>query len=132
MTDSWPALRYESRISHGDVKFVLCDFDLAVLGNKDGTAADTMAHHRTLPFMAINLLEHENMAHRLYHDYKSLFWMVLWCAMTVHNESQPGPEKAKIKTTLDMCETGTHKATAGQKRTHREDIEALPICGPFK
>lgn len=104
-------LRYKANILHRDISennvmyemhgdevyFILIDFDLATFVDDKGIPlAKPSSNHRTgtLPFMAWELVQdvhvhqasgdprrHQHVIHRLRHDYESLFWLALYCAL---------------------------------------------------
>ncbi|KAF7794434.1 hypothetical protein EIP86_005568 [Pleurotus ostreatoroseus] len=100
-------LRYNANILHRDISlnnvmyeyrdgrlhFVLIDFDMATV-ILDGTPYVPSSKHRTgtLAFMAVELIEdaakvnnpdHKAIAHLLCHDYESIYWLCLWCALVL-------------------------------------------------
>ncbi len=91
-------------IRDGAVKFIVIDFDLATMVDSNGEPlAAPSAKHRTgtLPFMAYELLDdmsrlrtpgHRRIVHRLRHDFESLFYLCLYCILTMVEV-----EDAKIK-----------------------------------
>lgn len=80
---------------HGDnYHFILNDFDMAIILKDDGTRDSPSSKHRTgtLPFMAVSLLRDAIVTarsnrsptrHLLCHDYESLFWVCIWCILTL-------------------------------------------------
>ena len=102
-------LRFDAQILHRDISannimytvkdgkdwFVLIDFDLGVHVDENGHPLGHSSLHRTgtLPFMARELISdlagtyntsHINIAQRQHcirHDFESLFWVSLWCAI---------------------------------------------------
>lgn len=88
----------------GKYYFILNDFDMAVVLREDDRSSYTpSSKHRTgtLPFMAAALVHDANIyskdpewtpiKHLLCHDYESLFWVCLWCALVLHIHSvSPG------------------------------------------
>ncbi|KAL7278016.1 hypothetical protein ACG7TL_007976 [Trametes sanguinea] len=155
ITDCLHALWHEAQILHRDVsaynimwqpsqspetkgKFVLCDFDMAVIIEGGASApANTRvatATHRTgtLPFLAIELLENPKTLHRLYHDYESLFWVVLWCAMKADYHAE-GTKRAAIDELLNEWEEVDLKQVASHKmRALKMYWNELPIPTRFK
>ncbi|OSD02309.1 hypothetical protein PYCCODRAFT_1477860 [Trametes coccinea BRFM310] len=138
ITNCLHALFHDAHILHHDVsahnimwqpsqspesegEFVLCDFDLAVTIEGGASAPSNTrvatATHRTgtLPFLAIELLENPKTLHRLYHDYESLFWVVLWCAMKADYHTE-GTKRAAIDELLNEWEEVDLKQVASQKR----------------
>ncbi|KAF7795529.1 hypothetical protein EIP86_006691 [Pleurotus ostreatoroseus] len=102
-------LRYKAKMLHRDISvnnimfqkqgdnyhFILNDFDMAVILKDDGTRDSPSSKHRTgtLPFMAVSLLRDAIVTarssnrsptrHLLCHDYESLFWVCIWCILTL-------------------------------------------------
>lgn len=77
--------------------FILNDFDMAtVLQKDDGSPYVPTSKHRTgtLPFMATSLVHDAYVymetsswkptRHLLRHDFESLYWVCLWCVLTLH------------------------------------------------
>ena len=95
----------------GRANFILCDFDLAILLNEDGSPAGPGArgtHHTgTLPFMARQLVEdlalhpgRPHVPHELHHDFESLYWVALWCTMKADYEEQEPTFQERINSFL--------------------------------
>ncbi|KAI0085854.1 hypothetical protein BDY19DRAFT_896020, partial [Irpex rosettiformis] len=106
-------LRHKALILHRDISegnimykerdgedwFLLIDFDLAVGLRENGQPTGPSARHRTgtLPFMAVDLIDdiaaqesanrfypwEPSLQHSIRHDFESLFWVSLWCAVCV-------------------------------------------------
>ncbi|KAL7278014.1 hypothetical protein ACG7TL_007974 [Trametes sanguinea] len=127
VTDCLDALFHGAHILHGDISvnsivwsptesassegnFVLCDFDTALNLDQDGFATVHVATrprwHRTgtLPFLAIELIKSPETIHRLYHNYESLFWVVLWCAMKA-DYHEVGTDRKAIDELLNKWES---------------------------
>ncbi|KAI0085302.1 hypothetical protein BDY19DRAFT_450284 [Irpex rosettiformis] len=113
ITDCIHDLRHKALILHRDVSegnimykkrdgedwFLLIDFDLAVGLRENGQPTGPSARHRTgtLPFMAVDLIDdiaaqesanrfypwEPSLQHSIRHDFESLFWVSLWCAVCV-------------------------------------------------
>ncbi|KAI9065677.1 hypothetical protein FKP32DRAFT_1647135 [Trametes sanguinea] len=150
ITDCLDALYHKAGILHRDVSaynimwqpsggtgnFVLCDFDLAIDVRRDGSALERVATapHRTgtLPFLALELLENDRTPHRLYHDYESLFWVVLWCAMKVDYRDK-NTDRAAIDNVLHGWESTTLSEIYHKKKKVLETrCQTLPLSQRFK
>ncbi|KAF7798369.1 hypothetical protein EIP86_009590 [Pleurotus ostreatoroseus] len=141
MIDCLHDLRYKANMLHRDISannimyeirngrhhFILIDFDMAVIlpTATEGSVSAT-ANHRTgtLPFMACELLYdatvsqepgYEPIPHLLRHDYESLFWVSLWCVLTLLLKSVPRKERAKLSKTARRLEEGDLVSIAGRK-----------------
>ncbi|KAH9896019.1 hypothetical protein C8Q73DRAFT_690532, partial [Cubamyces lactineus] len=120
-------LRHDAKILHRDVsvsnimcdetdgrvKFILTDFDLAVMLNDDGLPTGPTAKHHTgtLPFMAEQLLDdlafhpdRPQVLHELHHDYESLYWVALWCTMKADYDKQEAEFQKRIDQFLTQWE----------------------------
>ncbi|OSD02311.1 hypothetical protein PYCCODRAFT_1435643, partial [Trametes coccinea BRFM310] len=131
ITDCLHALFHDAQILHRDVsaynimwqpsdespdrkgKFILCDFDLAIVTGGGAAVPATPAKTRvataphrtgTLPFLAIELIKSPETLHRLHHDYESLFWVVLWCAMKA-DYHKVGTDRKAIDKLLNKWES---------------------------
>lgn len=146
-------LRYKANILHRDVSvdnvmyeyrdgrvhFVLIDFDMAtVLPTGEGGSYVPTSRHRTgtLPFMAVDLIEDASnsakkgyipIAHRLCHDFESVFWLCVWCTMIMLSS---GLEEIQLEDNLAIVrawETAELKAIAYTKMGIR--ARPLPMAG---
>lgn len=89
--------------------FVLIGFDLGVFVDKNGRSTERSAHHRTgtLPFISHELIEDlastssrrpssigrtVNIQHCVRHDFESLFWISLWCAIHIVSPEKQDPD----------------------------------------
>ena len=120
---------------HGDnYHFILNDFDMAIILKDDGTRDSPSSKHRTgtLPFMAVSLLRDAIVTarsnrsptrHLLCHDYESLFWVALWCILTLFTHLVDEDVQAtwhKIVKDLDSAELETVKARKKDLMTESE------------
>ncbi|PSS38067.1 hypothetical protein PHLCEN_2v98 [Hermanssonia centrifuga] len=143
-------LRYKSNMLHRDisannvmfevrdgaVKFVVIDFDLAAMVDSNGEplAAPSSKHRTgTLPFMAYELLrdmakstssEHQRIVHRLRHDFESLFYLCLYCLLTMV-EVEDAKIKADMTKELRDWEDQTYSSIASSKQYLCTDIENM-------
>ena len=117
-------LKYKANILHRDVSvnnimyevrdgkpfFILNDYDLVSLQKPDGENAKPSSKHRTgtLPFMSCDVLDDlgtldrgdsPSIPHILRYDFESLYWVSLWCTMTMEAVKDANL-KNLIKTTL--------------------------------
>ncbi|PSR73869.1 hypothetical protein PHLCEN_2v10316, partial [Hermanssonia centrifuga] len=147
-------LRYKANILHRDVScnnimydirrgkvhFILIDYDLATVVTDDGEpSAVASSKHRTgtLPFMAYELLldMHNNsidsnsprVMHYLRHDYESLLYVSLWCAVYIPPAANDEQREIFI-TYLQTWETGTIQAVGHAKEAlFSHNIGSLPL-----
>ncbi|OSD02307.1 hypothetical protein PYCCODRAFT_1477858 [Trametes coccinea BRFM310] len=155
VTDCLDALFHGAHILHGDISvnsivwspsesassegnFVLCDLDTALDLDQDGSAtvhvATTPRWHRTgtLPFLAIELIKGPETPHRLHHNYESLFWVVLWCAMKADYHAA-GTDRAVIDKSLNKWESIRPRDIVSEKtKVLAMTWEELPIPKRFK
>ncbi|KAI9068563.1 hypothetical protein FKP32DRAFT_138122 [Trametes sanguinea] len=127
----------------GEGSFILCDFDLPLpvdIGSDvDGASSSEATHiamepHRTgtLPFLPLELLDDDGTPHRLYHDYESLFWVVLWCAMKVDYRDK-NTDRAAIDKILNGWQSTNLKRIYCKKRKVLDaPWLALPLSQRFK
>lgn len=113
--------------------FVLIDFDMAVELPKDSTSSYiASSKHRTgtLPFMAHELVSDAYKAfrkrggpkwvpkpHLLRHDYQSLFWVSLWCLLTLYRKDLNKDEVYDLLEILRMFESGNLSFIASHKES---------------
>ncbi|KAI0692608.1 hypothetical protein BC835DRAFT_1520876 [Cytidiella melzeri] len=135
-------LRYKGLILHCDVSegnimyqkrgsedyFVLVDIDSGVGLDENGFPKEATPRHRTgtLPFMALELIqdmqaaeemdsECERVIHCVRHDYESVLWVTLWCAIKIADPNAPD-KYAKFRVAeLAEWEFGTYKQIANNK-----------------
>jgi hypothetical protein len=116
---------------NGEDYFVLIDFDLAVRVGQDGQPLGPTSRHRTgtLPFMAFDLVNDMYLAenaegprsnaivHCVRHDYESVFWVSLWCAVEIVKEGieDSKTQRHKRMEYLAEWESGTYKQIANTK-----------------
>ncbi|KAI0691951.1 hypothetical protein BC835DRAFT_1528446 [Cytidiella melzeri] len=135
-------LRYKGLILHCDVSegnimyqkrgaedyFVLVDIDSGVGLDENGFPIEATPRHRTgtLSFMALELIqdmqaaeemdsECERVINCVRHDYESVFWVTLWCA--IKNADPNSPDKyAKVRDAeRTTWEFGTYEQIACKK-----------------
>ncbi|KAI0692619.1 hypothetical protein BC835DRAFT_45368 [Cytidiella melzeri] len=114
----------------GEDCFVLTDFDLGVVLAENGFPKEATSRRRTgtLAFMAFELIEDmqaaegmdgqcERVIHCVRHDYESVFWVSLWCAIKIADPNSPRADKyAKARDDeLATWEFGTYEQIACQK-----------------
>ncbi|KAI9065675.1 hypothetical protein FKP32DRAFT_1674509 [Trametes sanguinea] len=120
--------------------FVLCDFDLAVNLGSDNPSSSSetsrvaTAPHRTgtLPFLALELLKNDGTPHRLYHDYESLFWVVLWCAMKVDYRDKNADRAAIDKILHGWQSTDSNRIYYKKRKVLETRCQGLPLSQRFK
>lgn len=127
---------YENRNGHHH--FVLIDFDMAVELPKDDTSSYVpSSKHRTgtLPFMAHELVADAYQAshnraviwvpipHRLRHDFESLFWVSLWCILSLFRHGLSKQRLQLILGVLERFESGNLQFIA----SHRKDVAENPL-----
>ena len=108
---------------NGEPFFILNDFDLATFVQDNGKQLNSASsRHRTgtLPFMAAELLQDMDtpltvvgsgrvvlqVVHRLRHDWESLFWVALWCMLTMDPDVSGTELETKIVSFLSDWEMG--------------------------
>ncbi|KAI0085809.1 hypothetical protein BDY19DRAFT_394013 [Irpex rosettiformis] len=137
----------------GKDRFVLTDFDLAVFTDKNGQSTGPTSHHRTgtLPFMAFDLIsnmadsselplsssEREHLQHCVRHDFESLFWVSLWCAVSVVSPGKEDPvQKQKGLKYLSRWEEHPLENVANQKQAiitgGSIQLKKAPLSPSFK
>ncbi|KAI0691936.1 hypothetical protein BC835DRAFT_1521124 [Cytidiella melzeri] len=113
---------------NGEDRFILIDFDLAVFVDENGFPKGATSRHRTgtLPFMALELIqdmqaaeemdsECERVIHCVRHDYESVFWVTLWCAIKIADPNSPD-KYAKVRDAeRTTWEFGTYEQIALKK-----------------
>jgi hypothetical protein len=129
--------------------FILIDFDLAVKVDKDGQPLGPTSRHRTgtLPFMACDLLqaiasqeshgqEDKGVVHCVRHDFESLYWVTVWCAMSVKRTGEvPDGKESLRKSELLLWESGDYKHIARTKLallTKPIEISELELSPSFE
>ena len=131
-------LRFDAQILHRDISannimytvkdgkdwFVLIDFDLGVHVDENGHSLGYSSLHRTgtLPFMAVELISDlaetydtsdttiTQQQHCVRHDFESLFWVSLWCAIRFVSPTHKdgcGTWKEKSGAYLSLWESGS-------------------------
>lgn len=156
-------LRYKAKILHRDIsegnimytrtdegkdRFILIDFDPSVGVNETYFRSEQSAYDRTgtLPFMAWELvprmrgraIPQKPVRHCVRHDFESVFWVSLWCAVRL--VSPELPDKNEITTNaryeiLDTLERGESDDIANAKYCilfSRSRIMDLPLSPSFK
>ena len=133
-------LKYNANILHRDVSvnnimyeirngepfFILNDYDLVSLEKPNGEDAKPSSKRRTgtLPFMPCEVLsdlgtldrgDRPFIPHILRYDFESLYWVSLWCTMTMEAVKDANLENL-IKTTLSEWETGSFNRIASSKK----------------
>ncbi len=135
-------LRYKAKILHRDISchnvmyemrgdkvvFILIDFDYASIVNSRGEPQpSTKSKHRTgtLPFMAWELIEdmadrelkdYRPIPHLLRHDFESLFYLSLWCAVTMLVTWDEMKKKEIYRLHIREWESGTLRSIADRKK----------------
>lgn len=122
---------YEHR--EGCIYFILIDFDMAtVLPIGDDASYVPTSKHRTgtLPFMAVDLIKDASMsskkghipvAHRLCHDFESIFWLCLWCTLVMLSVGLEDSERNENLAIVRAWETAELKAIAFAKKCIRSE-----------
>lgn len=150
-------LRYKANILHRDVSinnvmyehrdgrihFILIDFDMATVlpTGEGGTYIPTSKHRMgTLPFMAVDLINdasksgkkgYRPIAHRLCHDFESIFWLCLWCIMIMFPNGLDEEQHDENVAILRAWETSELKAIAYTKEGIRSQrLEAANFTIP--
>ncbi len=127
--------------------FILNDFDMAlVLRKDDGSPYTPSSKHRTgtLPFMAAALVHDAHIymkdpkwiptQHLLCHDYESLFWVCLWCALVLHMHSvSPSMQDIYISVVKDWEASSLFRVHAVKvalfgKRLKAHNIQLAPAA----
>ena len=136
-------LRHKAKILHRDISegnimytrtdkgedwFVLIDFDLGIEVNEHGFQLEQSARHRTgtLPFMAHELVCGMNsqggaqvpVRHCVRHDFESLFWVSLRCAVRLTRPESHGEDESVAKARDEFLvglEKGELNAVADRK-----------------
>ncbi|PSR72849.1 hypothetical protein PHLCEN_2v11286 [Hermanssonia centrifuga] len=143
MLDCLHDLRYKANILHRDVSchnvmyemhgekvnFILIDFDNATRVDARGAPRpSTKSKHRTgtLPFMAWELIKdmanrelkgyRPRIVHVLRHDFESLFYLSLWCAITIPAMKDQMMKKEIYRLHIREWESGTLKSISSNKK----------------
>ena len=120
--------------------FILNDYDLVSRESFKDEKATPSSKRRTgtLPFMPCEVLADLGKVNRngspfiphiLRYDFESLYWVSLWCSMTMEAVRDPALKQA-IKTTLSEWEIGSFKQIASSKAELIRvplAVKALPI-----
>lgn len=140
-------IMYEMR--NGGYHFILIDFDMAVIlpTAAEGSLAASSSHRTgTLPFMACELIFDaaeslepgwKPIQHLLRHDYESLFWVSLWCVLTLLLKGVSTKRRAKLVKTVKRLEEGDLIYIAGYKYNistrplHQSKIVLPPAARPL-
>ncbi|KAJ3558089.1 hypothetical protein NM688_g1117 [Phlebia brevispora] len=143
MLDCLHDLRYKANILHRDISvnnvmyekrgsryfFVLIDFDMGVIlpRNPESNYYASSKHRTgTLPFMASELVRDacrsdkpnwKPIRHVLRHDFESLFWLSLWCVLTLLTHTVDSKTKDSLLGWAKSLETGPIKAIAANKES---------------
>ncbi|KAI0692609.1 hypothetical protein BC835DRAFT_45077 [Cytidiella melzeri] len=136
-------IMYQNR--HGEDRFILIDFDLAVFVDENGFPKGATSRHRTgtLPFMARQLIEdmegmdsqREGVIHCVRHDYESVFWVTLWCAIKIADPNSPDDYAKARNAELATWEFGTYEQIAAKKLvvlTHDIKFKSRPLSPLFE
>ncbi|KAJ3531015.1 hypothetical protein NM688_g7634 [Phlebia brevispora] len=141
MIDCLHDLRFKARMLHRDISisnvmyqiregqyyFVLIDFDMAIALPAEGESTyAASSNHRTgtLPFMAYELVYNASLSdqddwapipHLLRHDYESLFWLSLWCILTLLSQGLSQKQVKKHVRVAKALERGELEQIAGYK-----------------
>ncbi|KAI9068564.1 hypothetical protein FKP32DRAFT_138127 [Trametes sanguinea] len=129
--------------SGGEGNFVLCDFDLPVpvdrgsevdgaLSSEATRIATEPRRTGTLPFLALELLIDDSTPHRLYHDYESLLWVVLWCALKVDYHDKNTDRAAIDKILNGWQSTNLNRIYCKKRQVLEASWLALPLSQRFK
>ncbi|PSS03723.1 hypothetical protein PHLCEN_2v3948 [Hermanssonia centrifuga] len=154
MLDCLHDLRYKAKILHRDIScnnimyemrrgkpyFILIDFDFAAIldaKRKGRSSVGATSKHRTgtLPFMAHELLQDMTrmsmpnyvfrVVHRLRHDYESLFFVTLWCTITMPEITDKKLKKRLVDYVLQW-ETSTVDSISTFKSNMIRQLS--PVC----
>lgn len=125
---------YEHR--DGRIHFILIDFNMAtVLPTGEGGSYILTSKHwtGTLPFMAVDLINdasksgkkgYRPIAHRLCHNFKSIFWLCLWCIMIMFPDGLDEEQHNENVALLRAWETSELKAiTYTKEGIHSKYLE---------
>ena len=116
-----------------DMQEICLDMAVILPTATEGSVSAT-ANHRTgtLPFMACELLcdatasrepGYEPIPHLLRHDYESLFWVALWCVLTLMLKGVPKRYRARHLKLARRLEEGELHSIAG----HKLNVSMRPI-----
>ncbi|THG92664.1 hypothetical protein EW026_g8316 [Hermanssonia centrifuga] len=164
MLDCLHDLRYKAKILHRDIScnnvmyemrrgrpyFILIDFDFAAIldAKRNGRpSVEGTSKHRTgtLPFMAHELLQDMirmsmpnyvfRVVHRLRHDYESLFFVTLWCTITMPEVTDKKLKKRLVDYVLQwetssVDSVSTFKSNMIRQLSPMQDAP-LPPCAEF-
>jgi hypothetical protein len=149
-------LKFQARILHRDVShnnimfqvrdgkpyFILNDFDLATVEKAPEEESPTSKHRTgTLAFMCLELLldlANETPGNlpvfpRLRYDFESLFWVALWCAITM--EAVDDELRARVRTEITAWEAGTFHKISSHKHSmlfNPGQFDRLPLTPKFQ
>ncbi|KAJ3552550.1 hypothetical protein NM688_g4094 [Phlebia brevispora] len=141
MIDCLHDLRYKANMLHRDISvsnimyqvregryyFILIDFDMAIAVPREGESSYVASsNHRTgtLPFMAYELIFNASRSHAknwkpiphlLRHDYESLFWLSLWCILTLLTKGLRAEHAKDLLDVAKQLERGELSQIAGYK-----------------
>ncbi|THH00125.1 hypothetical protein EW026_g2350 [Hermanssonia centrifuga] len=164
MLDCLHDLRYKAKILHRDIScnnimyemrrgrpyFILIDFDFAAIldaKRKGRSSVGATSKHRTgtLPFMAHELLQDMirmsmpnyvlRVVHRLRHDYESLFFVTLWCTITMPEVADKTLKERLVDyvlrwETASVESVSTLKSNMIRQLSPMRDVP-LPPCAEF-
>ena len=135
--------------NEGKGRFVLIDYDLGIKVTKEGFPLGPSARHRTgtLPFMAYELVETikspddtgdpKPIQHCVRHDFESLFWVSLRCAVRLTRAESHGEDESVAKARDDFLaslEKGKLNAVAGRKENilnTQSEMMKCPLSASF-
>ncbi|KAI0082921.1 hypothetical protein BDY19DRAFT_999075 [Irpex rosettiformis] len=135
-------------------KFILVDSGFSILVDESSMSlpvGSPLRHHtRMLPFMARELVSdmaasqsswrrsaHRPVQHCIRHDFESLFWVSLWCAIAVVSPGMEDPaQKIKGLKFLATWEMPSLRSTADRKHAIITDggdaLKKVPLSPSFK
>ncbi|KAF7798384.1 hypothetical protein EIP86_009605 [Pleurotus ostreatoroseus] len=134
-------LRYKANMLHRDISvnnimyqmrdgrhhFILIDFDMAIVlpTAAEGSLAASSYHRTgTLPYMSYELVRNASRSHKrnwkpiphqLRHDYESLFWVALWCVLTLLLKDLSAERQEELVARAQSLEKGVLEQIAGIK-----------------
>ncbi|KAJ3543285.1 hypothetical protein NM688_g5874 [Phlebia brevispora] len=149
MIDCLHDLRYKANMLHRDISvnnimyqmrsgrhyFILIDFDMAIVLPSEGEftyIASSIHRTGTLPFMAYELIFNaaysrregwRPIPHLLRHDYESLFWLALWCVLTLLTQGLSEIHAEELLEVAKEFEMGGLRQISGAKY----DLCTMPI-----
>lgn len=115
------------QLRNGRHHFILIDFDMAIVlpAATEGSLAASSRHCTgTLPFMAYELVRNASCSHKrnwkpiphqLRHDYESLFWVALWCVLTLLLKGLSEERQKELTAHAMSLEQGQLKLIASAK-----------------